>query len=395
MSNEQDQSPESREIEQARGQSGRLASYPPYERWDDWVEYDSRQWPKKVERRYSLVPTICFNCEAACGLLAYIDKQTGEIQKLEGNPLHPGSRGRNCAKGPATINQIHDPERILYPLKRVGARGEGQWEQTTWDEVLDTFAAKIRAALIEDRRDEVIYHVGRPGHDGYIDRVLQAWGVDGHNSHTNICSSSARVGYALWQGADRPSPDYANAKFILLLSSHLEAGHYFNPHAQRIIEGKTAGAKIAVIDPRLSNTASMAHYWLSPWPGTEAALLLAMAHVILKEESFDREFVKQWVNWEEFMKAERPQLPCSFDSFIKTLKEIYAEFTPEYASTECGVEAEKIVTIAREIAGAGSAFAAHVWRSAASGNEGGWQVARADVFERAYRQRRDGRRRAS
>src|ERR1044071_4235110 len=221
-----------------------LEAFPPRERWDDWVEYDSKSWPRKVERHYSLVPTTCFNCEAACGLLAYVDKDSGEIKKLEGNPHHPGSRGRNCAKGPATLNQIHDPERILFPLKRAGARGEGKWERTTWDEVLETFAQKIRSALLEDRRDEVVYHVGRPGHDGYIDRVLQAWGVDGHNSHTNICSSGARVGYALWQGADRPSPDYTNAAFILLLSSPLETGHYFNPHAQRIIEGKMAGAKI-------------------------------------------------------------------------------------------------------------------------------------------------------
>jgi anaerobic selenocysteine-containing dehydrogenase len=358
----------------------RLVSYPPYERWDDWVEFDAKSWPKKVERRYSLVPTTCFNCEAACGLLAYVDKDTGEIQKLEGNPLHPASRGRNCAKGPATINQIHDPERILFPLKRVGPRGEGGWERTTWDEVLETFASKIRSALVENRRDEVVYHVGRPGHDGYIDRVLQAWGVDGHNSHTNICSSSARVGYALWQGADRPSPDYANAKFILLLSSHLETGHYFNPHAQRIIEGKMSGAKIAVIDPRLSNTASMANYWVSPWPGTEAALLLAMAHVILNEGTFDRELVRRWVNWEEFMREERPALPCSFDAFIDAIKELYSEYTPEYAAQECGVEAETIVEIAREIARAGPRFASHVWRSAASGNLGGWQVARALYF---------------
>ncbi len=355
----------------------RLSAYPPFERWDNWVELDSRAWPEKVERRYSLVPTICFNCESACGLVAYVDQESGDIKKLEGNPYHPGSRGRNCAKGPATLNQIYDPERILYPLKRVGARGEGGWERTTWDEVLDTFAAKIRAALVEDRRDEVIYHVGRPGHDGYIDRVLQAWGVDGHNSHTNICSSSARVGYALWQGADRPSPDYANARFILLLSSHLETGHYFNPHAQRIIEGKSAGARIAVVDPRLSNTASMANYWLSPWPGTEAALLLAMASLILREGSFDREFVRRWVNWEEFLRHERPQLPCTFEAFIESLKEAYREYTPEFAESECGVEAEKIVAVAREIAAAGSAFASHVWRSAASGNEGGWQVARA------------------
>src|SRR5437868_10237385 len=354
-----------------------LSNYPPVDQWEDWVEYDAKRWPEKVERHYSLVPTVCFNCEAACGLLAYVDKATGEIQKLEGNPLHPASRGRNCAKGPATINQVKDPERILYPLKRTGERGEGKWERTTWNEVLETLAQKIRTALKENRRTEVMYHVGRPGQDGYMDRVLQAWGVDGHNSHTNICSSSARLGYALWQGADRPSPDYANAKFMLLLSAHLETGHYFNPHAQRIIDAKMNGAKLAVVDPRLSNTASMADWWLSPWPGTEAGMLLAMARIILDEKPFDAEFVKRWVNWEEFLKIERPSLPCTFDTFIDELRILYSQFTPEFAADECGVEADKIVAIAREIGAAGSAFAAHIWRSAASGNLGGWQVARA------------------
>src|SRR5207249_3611090 len=119
-----------------------------------------------------------------------------------------------------------------------------------WDTVLDDIAARMRKALQEKRLTDIMYHVGRPGHDGYIDRVLQAWGIDGHNSHTNICSSSARLGYQLWTGSDRPSPDHANARFILLLSSHLEAGHYFNPHAQRIIEAKMRGAKLATMDPR-------------------------------------------------------------------------------------------------------------------------------------------------
>jgi anaerobic selenocysteine-containing dehydrogenase len=170
-----------------------LASCPPPERWGDWVEYDARAWPRKVEKHYEIIPTICFNCEAACGLLAYIDKETGRVKKFEGNPYHPGSRGRNCAKGPATINQVNDPERILYPLKRAGKRGEGKWERATWDEVLETFAAKIRAAIVEGRRDEVMYHVGRPGHDGYMERVLGAWGIDGHNSHTNVCSTIANT----------------------------------------------------------------------------------------------------------------------------------------------------------------------------------------------------------
>ena len=103
---------------------GGLSSYPPADRWDDWSEYDAQQWPRRVEKHYSLIPTICFNCEAACGLLAYIDKEKMRVQKFEGNPAHPGSRGRNCAKGPATINQVNDPERILYPLRRTGKRGE-------------------------------------------------------------------------------------------------------------------------------------------------------------------------------------------------------------------------------------------------------------------------------
>ena len=81
---------------------------------------------------------------------------------IEGNPEHPGSRGRNCAKGPATLNQVTDPERIKYPLRRVGKRGEGQWERVSWDEVLDDIAARVRKALQEERRNEIMYHVGRP-----------------------------------------------------------------------------------------------------------------------------------------------------------------------------------------------------------------------------------------
>ena len=106
-----------------------LESFPPVEQWDDWVEYDATAWPRRVERRHTLVPTTCFNCEAGCGLFAYIDKETGAIRRLEGNPHHPGSRGKNCAKGPATLNQIHDPGRILYPLKRKGERGGGEWDR--------------------------------------------------------------------------------------------------------------------------------------------------------------------------------------------------------------------------------------------------------------------------
>ena len=272
-----------------------LAAFPPRERWDDWVELSSRAWPARAERHYMLVPTTCFNCESACGLLAYVDRDTGQVRKFEGNPEHPGSRGRNCAKGPATINQVTDPDRILYPMKRSGPRGGGRWERISWDEALDALAARIRAAITEQRHNEIMVHIGRPGEDGYTERVLASWGVDGHNSHTNVCSSGGRTGFQFWMGIDRPSPDHAHAKVIYLISAHLESGHYFNPHAQRITEARASGAKVIVLDTRLSNTATHADYWLSPQPGSEAAINLAIANHLIQTRGYDREFVRALV----------------------------------------------------------------------------------------------------
>ncbi len=354
-----------------------LVAAPPPEKWDDWREYDPSQWPRRVEKRYLIVPTACFNCEAACGLLAYVERESMEVRRFEGHPLHPASRGRNCAKGPATINQIHDPERILYPLKRAGRRGEGRWERVSWEQVLAELGGRLRRALREGRHDEIMYHVGRPGHERAMERVLKAWGIDGHNSHTNVCSASARLGYALWSGYDRPSPDHAHARFILLLSSHLETGHYFNPHAQRIIDAKLAGARLAVMDPRLSNTASQADWWLPTWPGSEAAVLLAMAMVVLDEDLADLGFVETWTNWRAWLRATRPDDEPSFALFRRALREHYREFTPAFAEAESGVPRDTLVAVARQIGQARGAFAAHVWRGAASGNLGGWQVSRA------------------
>ncbi len=351
-------------------------SHPDPSEWDNYVDFESTSWPRKERRKYWIVPSVCFNCESACGILAYVDQSTMEVRKIEGNPRHPGSRGRTCAKGVVTPNQLDDPDRIFFPLRRTGARGEGKWERVTWAAALDDIGGRIRRAIVEGRRHELMYHVGRPGEDGYANRVLQAWGVDGHNSHTNVCSSSARLGHFLWTGADRPSPDYANARAILLLSSHLETGHYFNPHAQRIVEAQSSGATIITIDPRLSNSSAKADIWLPAYPGTESALLLAIVRILLREGRFDREFVRRWVNWQDYLRTERPDLPQTFDGFVTALEELYDRFTPEYAAAETGVRVESIVEAARAIGAAGNRFAAHSWRAAAAGNLWGWQITR-------------------
>jgi anaerobic selenocysteine-containing dehydrogenase len=377
--------PEPVSMESVVHPDGRLSQYPPPERWDDWVEWDAKAWPRRVARNYSLVPTICFNCESACGLLAYVDRETFDIRKFEGNPEHPGSRGRNCAKGPATINQIYDPERILYPLKRVGERGEGKWERISWEQALNEISERLRESRSR-RRDGIMYHVGRPGEDGFTNRVLQAWGVDGHNSHTNICSSGARAGYAFWTGEDRPSPDHADARVILLLSAHLESGHYFNPHAQRILEGMERGAKLITLDPRLSNTASKSDVWLPTWPGSEPTVLLAMAAHIIRERRYDADFLERWVNWRETVEhfAEHPYPgvefehsgPATFEAFESLLEALYGRFTLERAARESGVSTDRLRKAAEAVAECEGRLATHVWRGASIGNLGGWQVSR-------------------
>ena len=258
--------------------------------------------------------------------------------------------------------------------------GDGKWEQVSWDEALDDIAGRIRKAIIDGRTDEVVYHVGRPGEDGFAERMLQAWGVDGHNSHTNVCSSGARLGMTLWAGYDRPSPDHANAKVILLLSSHLETGHYFNPHAQRIMEGKQGGAKLVVVDPRMSNTASHADVWMAPWPGSEAAIL--SGHRLLP--------------------AAHPLDRRAVHAPLVQLGDLSRAAPPEFAADVRGVSGRargrlRLLHLrVRRRGGPDSGrahrgdrharrqlrppLAAHVWRSAAAGNLGGWQVARALWF---------------
>ncbi len=132
-----------------------------------------------------------------------------------------------------------------------------------------------------------------------------------------------------------------------------------------------------MIDPRLSNTSAKANLWLPAYSGTEGALLLAMVNVLLDEELYDREFVRNWVNWRDVPARAIGRIsPSTFESFIAALKELYAQFTPEFAADETGVAAAQIVEAARAIGRARQPFSTHNWRSAAAGNLWGWQITR-------------------
>ena len=405
-----------------------LSFYPDQSEWDSFKELDGDDWKRGgIERHgvrsdsnpdgiqvndYTIVPTVCSNCEAGCGLTAWVDKKTMTVRKYMGNPLHTGSRGRNCAKGYAVTSQMYDPDRIPFPIKRApgSKRGEGKWVRTTWDEAMATIGKKMHDTLKrgdEISKKQIMYHVGRPNENGFGPRVPQSLGVDGYNSHTNICSAGAREGTIQWANDDRNSPDWANAKLIFLQSSHAaDAGHYFQQSAGLIADARKKGAKMIVLDPRMSNSAGMADLWIPTWPGTEAALYLYLVNRIVHEKDKDgsdlinHEFVKKWVNWDRLMKNRNylkkmveygyiKSMPKgdSYEDFIELLKELYAPYTKEFVVKECRLEGMeyKLDQLWEMFIPAGDQIATYLWRSGPIGHRGGWMNTRAGFLPLALR----------
>ena len=134
------------------------------------------------------------------------------------------------------------------------------------------------------------------------------------------------------------------------------------------------------VDPRLSNTGSKADHWLPAWPGTEPFLLLTIARLLIENGTWERDFVRRWVNWETYLRETRPDLPVAFASLEKALLDAYAGYTPETAEEICGVDGAQLRDIAEIIGAHPTKFASHNWRAAGAGNLGGRQTARCLFF---------------
>ena len=286
------------------------------------------------------VPYTCLVCNIEDGGIALVEN--GRIVKLEGNMDHPNTRGKLCAKGNAGYLHVYDPDRIMTPLVRSGARGEGKWKRITYDEATSILAEKLREVIDRSRAagdpsilNEMVLKYGRDRTGGGVSRFMHALGSNAVINHTNVCESSKKVGLEPSWGPDIESCDWANTKYILNFGSNiLEAAYFMNPNAQRLVDGVVGNqAKIVSFDVRLSNTAGYSHEWFAPYPGTDSAIALAMANVIMTEGLHDRDFVRDWTNVTE-------------QQLIAHLK----PFTPEYAEEESGVPAADIRRIAREFA---------------------------------------------
>jgi thiosulfate reductase / polysulfide reductase chain A len=170
------------------------------------------------------VPTMCLNCSTLCGMIAKVENV--KILKLEGNPKDPNSRGKLCAKGQAAINMVEDPERITYPMKRIGPRGSGQWERVTWDEAIATIAEKMRLLRKESRPEELVLLYGRDRTNGFLERFTDAFGTPNKLGHRGLCSLNKRMAIKAKIGeTDWDTLDLANSRYILNFGSNFYEAH--------------------------------------------------------------------------------------------------------------------------------------------------------------------------
>lgn len=298
----------------------------PGERGIPKVPHDYRQAQK--------VTSVCLNCSTVCGIVGYVID--GRVIKLAGNPADPNNGATICAKGQsgATINGY--PERLLYPLRRVGRRSEGLWRRISWAEAYEQMAHHVGNCLRSGTPEQVAIHYGRSRIGDVIDRFMNAIGSPVVLNHRALCSLNKRAAnYASIGDADWETVDAAETKYLLNFGSNFYEAHQGHVHfLKRVIRGRfDHGAKLVTFDVRLSNTAGRSDEWFAPFPGTEGAVALAMAHAMMAAGEYDRRFIDEWTNYP----ADR-------------LREFLRPYTPDWAAEKSGLAAADIERVALEFA---------------------------------------------
>lgn len=249
------------------------------------------------------IPSYCIHCAALCGVIAHL--KDGYLLKVEGDPEALNNAGTLCPKGLSAKQEIYNPDRLKYPLKRTRPKGDRDpgWVRISWNEALDTIAFNMREIKARYGPEAFFFQKGSTdGSSGaewyrFFYRLSSLYGSPNHGGTGHICCYSRScpgLPLHLGQKGLHPSIDYERTNLILLVGYNIL--HTKPPLARRILDAQRRGATLIVVDPILSPTASKADIWLAPRPGTDLALFLAMHHVIIEEGLYDEGFLKAWTN---------------------------------------------------------------------------------------------------
>jgi anaerobic selenocysteine-containing dehydrogenase len=248
------------------------------------------------------IPVYCAMCVSRCGSIAIVEND--RFVALEPDPSHPTGKAL-CAKGRAAPELVYNSDRLLYPLKRTRPKGDPDpgWQRISWDEALEVTAARLRTFSEENGPESVVFSVSSPSTSAsddstvWIQRLMNAYGSP------NLCAAMELCGWGRYQattytfGAPVPGaymPDLEQAGCILFWG--------YNPNVARLSHAVATtaalkrGARLIVVDPRRVGPANKADIWLRVRPGTDAALALGIAGVMIERGWYDREFIRDWTN---------------------------------------------------------------------------------------------------
>ena len=287
--------------------------------------------------------TCHHDCPDSCGWTVTVDSAESGTSgatapvavKLRGNPDHPFSYGELCPKVNRFLDRVYSPDRILHPLRRVGPKGSGEFEQISWEDALEEIGRRLNA-IIDEHGGEAIM----PFSDAGNQSLLATQGISTRLFHhlgatrllRNICGPTVGAGVSMTNGTGLGGDpvQLEHSKLIILWATNTRLT---NRHLWPVIEKARAnGAKLVVIDPIRTITAEEADQFIQPLPGTDIAMMLAMMHVIIRDQLFDQEWVTEHT--------------LGFDELAASV----ADWTPERAAAACGVEADVIEALATEYA---------------------------------------------
>lgn len=278
-----------------------------------------------------IIRTTCQGCHCECGVLVHIE--SGKIKKIEGDSNFPMNKGFICIKGRVYHEYVYHPDRLKYPMKKVG-KHEGKWQRITWDQALNEIADKLTEIKEQYGPESIALIHGTGPRSSHISTHLLACALGTPNiasTDWHVCSAVTQVAETCTYGKSitmEIGPDYVNANCILVWGANPTVTH--PPRGMEIVDAKRKrNVKLIVVDPRRTNLASQADLWLQVRPGTDCALALGMINTIIEEELYDKEFVEKWC--------------YGFDK----LKEHVKQFPPEKVAEITWVSPDKIKEAAR------------------------------------------------
>ncbi len=292
------------------------------------------------------VPTFCPLCVSRCGARATV--ADGTLVALSPDPSHPTGRAL-CLKGKAAPAIVAHPSRLLHPLRRTNPKDAADpgWEQITWDSALGAVVEQLRLAAASDGPGSVVFSSSSPSTSAisdaidWIQRLVRAYGSPNFSAYMELCGWGRYLAPLYTFGASVPGtylPDLDNAGCILFWGYNPSVARL--SHATSTVAAVGRGAKLVVVDPRKAGLAARADHWLRVRPGTDAALALAMTHVLIENGWYDAEFVRDWTNAAELVEGR---------TVWELLAERCAQFPPDVASEITGVPAEQILAVAKTL----------------------------------------------